>query len=99
MSSIGGPGGIGGPKGPTGPDGPDGPDAVAEAPTAGEARGLDATMAQLRAGQLTPREAIDRMVDDAGAGLGQAERAELRELIVDLVANDPYLSSLVGRLS
>ena len=53
MSSIGGPGGIGGPKGPTGPDGPDGPDAVAEAPTTGEARGLDATMAQLRAGQLT----------------------------------------------
>lgn len=104
MSSIGGPGGIGGPKGPSGPDGPDGPegpegpDGVAEAPGAHEATGLDAAMAQLRAGQLTPREAIDRMVDEAGAGLGQTERAELRELIVDLVANDPYLSSLVGRI-
>jgi hypothetical protein len=98
MSSIGGPGGIGGPKGPSGPEGPEGVDEVAEAPVAGEAKGLDAAMAQLRAGQLTPREAIDRMVDEAGAGLGQTERAELRELIVDLVANDPYLSSLVGRL-
>lgn len=98
MSSIGGPGGIGGPKGPSGPEGPEGVDDVAEAPATGEAKGLDAAMAQLRAGQLTPREAIDRMVDEAGAGLGQTERAELRELIVDLVANDPYLSSLVGRI-
>ena len=96
MSSIGGPGGVGGPKGPSGPEGPD---EIAEAPAAGETKGLDAAMAQLRAGQLTPREAIDRMVDEAGAGLGQTERAELRELIVDLVANDPYLSSLVGRVS
>lgn len=105
MSSIGGPGGVGGPKGPSGPDGPDGPDATGGTGATrgtgatGATGGLDAAMAQLRAGQLTPREAIDRMVDDAGAGLGQAERAELRELIVDLVANDPYLSSLVGRVS
>jgi hypothetical protein len=99
MSSIGGPGGIGGPKGPTGPDGADEVGDVAEAPAAGETTSLDATLAQLRSGQLTPREAIDRMVDDAGVGLGQTERAELRELIVDLVANDPYLSSLVGRVS
>lgn len=98
MSSIGGPGGIGGPKGPSGPTGPDELGDVGHAPGAAEAKGLDAAMAQLRAGQLTPREAIDRMVDEAGAGLGQTERAELRELIVDLVANDPYLSSLAGRV-
>ena len=98
MSSIGGPGGIGGPKGPSGPTGPDEIGDVDQAPGAAEAKGLDAAMAQLRAGQLTPREAIDRMVDEAGAGLGQTERAELRELIVDLVANDPYLSSLAGRV-
>ena len=98
MTSIGGPGGIGGPKGPSGPDGPDQLGELSEAPAAAETKGLDATLAQLRAGQLTPREAIDRMVDEAGAGLGQTERAELRELIVDLVANDPYLSSLVGRV-
>ena len=107
IGGTGGPGGIGGPKGPSGLDGAGGADGpqgadeiadVAEAPAATQTTGLDATLAQLRAGELTPREAIDRMVDDAGVGLGQTERAELRELIVDMVANDPYLSSLVGRV-
>jgi hypothetical protein len=55
--------------------------------------------AEIAAGKLTAREAVDKLVDEiAGADqLGASERAELRELLTDLVANDPYLSSLVGR--
>lgn len=105
MSSIGGPGGIGGPKGP----GPIDPNAgpteigeVAETPraTATEhAPDIDALSAEVAAGRLTPREAIDRLVDaTAGPELGPAERAELRELLTDLVANDPYLGALAGRV-
>lgn len=112
MTGIGGPGGIGGPKGPSGIDGPEGVDELAgpeglDGPDAadglerasGVAAGqLDALAADIAAGKLTTREAIDRMVDQAGADLGQTEKAELRELIVDLVENDPYLSALVGRV-
>lgn len=106
MTGIGGPGGIGGPKGPSEIDGTDavdeldGPDAAdglerASGIAAGQ---LDALAADIAAGKLTTREAIDRMVDQAGAELGQTEKAELRELIVDLVENDPYLRALVGRV-
>lgn len=113
MSSIGGPGGIGGPKGPEGPGATaaDGVDDVADASgvrgdsaiegaTAARAAGeLEALVGDIAAGKLTAREAVDRLVDDiAGTEqLGATERAELRELLGDLVANDPYLSSLVGR--
>ncbi len=108
MSSVGGPGGIGGPKGPSGPEGPDGPDDVGdvggdtaiEGARAARAAGeLEAMAAEIAAGKLTAREAVDKLVDEiAGSDqLGAGERAELRELLTDLVANDPYLSSLVGR--
>lgn len=111
MSSIGGPGGIGGPKGPSGPTGPEGLDDVAdvsdvrgdsgiEGATAARAAGeLEALAADISAGKLTAREAVDRLVDEIAGSeqLGASERAELRELLGDLVANDPYLSSLVGR--
>jgi hypothetical protein len=104
MSTIGGPGGIGGPKGPTGPDGPEdiaGPDDVAAEPgvaATGQAV-VDQLAAEIAAGRLTPREAVDQLVElTAGPELGQAERAELRQLLTDLVANDPYLSGLVGRV-
>lgn len=97
MTGIGGPGGIGGPKGPSGPSGPDDIAEAADAPAV-SGKQLDAMVAALKSGQLNPQQAIDRMVDDASAGMGQAEKAELRELIVDLVANDPYLASLVGRI-
>ena len=60
---------------------------------------IDALAAEVAAGRLTPREAIDQLVEStAGPGLDPAERAELRELLSDLVANDPYLSGLVGRV-
>jgi hypothetical protein len=105
MSTIGGPGGIGGPRGPGGPDGPlDIDDVAGDAPVE-QAQGVtgasdvEALAAEVAAGRLTPREAIDRLVDaTAGPGLDPAERAELRELLTDLVANDPYLGSLVGRI-
>jgi len=108
MSSIGGPGGIGGPKGPRGPDDLDAPDDVAEgkpaaasaaAATAQSTSDIDALAAEVAAGRLTPREAIDRLVDaTAGEALDPAERAELREMLVELIANDPYLGSLANRV-
>jgi hypothetical protein len=112
MSSIGGPGGIGGPKGPGGPTGPDGPDDVGDVGGAHDIGGIDAAhaskaagqleamAADIAAGKLTANEAIDRLVNEiAGSDqLGATERTELKELLVDLVANDPYLQSLVGRL-
>jgi hypothetical protein len=111
MSTIGGPGGIGGPKGPKGPDasdgpaGPEGPDAAdgpdlaAPASDAAATTMIDKLAADIAAGHMSPREAIDRLVDaTAGPELDAAERAELRELLTDLVANDPYLSGLGGRV-
>jgi hypothetical protein len=71
------------------------------APTAavGGPADVDALAAEIAAGRLTPREAIDRLVDaTAGPGLGPAERAELRELLTELVASDPYLAGLAGRI-
>lgn len=108
MSPIGGPGGIGGPKGPSAPSGPDdigevadvrGDSAIDGAAAARAAGELQAMAADIAAGKLTAREAVDKLVDDiAGTDqLGATERTELRELLTDLVENDPYLSSLTGR--
>ena len=107
MTGIGGPGGIGGPKGPTGPTGPteiDGPDAATDiadvaaterAAGTGLAPDIDALSAEVAAGRLTAHEAIEQLVDaTATADMDQADRAELRELLTDLVANDPYLGAL-----
>lgn len=60
---------------------------------------VDKLAADIAAGKLSPQDAIDRLVDaTAGPELGATERAELRELLGDLVANDPYLSSLINRV-
>ena len=106
MTGIGGPGGVGGPKGPsgpTGPEGPDGPDDVADVADVGSAApttNLDALAADIAAGKLTPQQAVDKLVDEiAGTkGLDASERAELEELMSDLIANDPQLAALVGRV-
>jgi len=106
MSGIGGPGGVGGPRGPGGPDRPDGPDQVDDvADVAGPehaapAGQLDALAADIAAGRLTPQQAVDRLVDEiAGTeALDATQRAELRELMTDLIANDPNLAALVGRI-
>jgi hypothetical protein len=113
MSTVGGPGGIGGPggvggaggpEGPDGPDGPDGPEGVdgasaTDAVDTVAASDIDALAAEVAAGRLTRQEAIDRLVEaTAGPDLGPTERAELRELLGDLVANDPYLNDLMNRV-
>lgn len=105
MTSIDGPGGIGGPKGPGGPEGAAELDDVAGDVPVEQAHGTTgasealALAAEVAAGRLTQREAIDRLVEaTAGPGLDAAERAELRELLTDLVANDPYLGGLAGRI-
>ena len=105
MSSIGGPSGVGGPKGPGGVDRPDGAGEVAEtreaAPSERAAPGeFDRIAADIASGKLTAQQAIDRMVDEIADSqhLGAPERAELREMLADLVANDPYLSSLLNRV-
>jgi hypothetical protein len=108
MSTIGGPGGIGGPKGPTGPDASDGADDIADVAGGDAAEAtqgvgqadIDAIASDVAAGKLTPREAVDRLVDQiAGTDvLDPADRAELREIMSDLVANDPHLQSLLGRV-
>jgi len=107
MSSIGGPGGIGGPKGPHGPGASDGASEADEVGDASEVeRGeraggeLDRIAADVAAGKLTAREAVERMVDQMAGSqhLEPGERAELRELLTELVANDPYLSGLLGRI-
>ena len=112
MSGIGGPGGVGGPKGPGGPHGPDGPDDIDDARDVADVSGpdraahaaptgnLDALASDIAAGRLTPQQAVDRLVDEiAGTqALDATERAELRELMADLIANDPNLAALVGRI-
>lgn len=109
--SVGGPSGIGGPQGPggpTGPDGPDGPgaadatDAVDSAATVEHAENtadIDRLAAEVAAGKLTPKEAIDQLVEaTATPDLSPTERAELRELLADIVANDPYFGGLANRV-
>lgn len=106
MSGIGGPGGVGGPKGPGGPSDVDGADelddvgALDSTTAARAADGLEAMASEIAAGRLSPREAVDKLVDEiAGTNaLGATERTELRELLTDLVENDPYLQSIVGRM-
>ena len=109
---IGGPKGPKGPDGPSSiddVDDVDNTDPTAPAETAGVAESrtisgagpvdVDALAGEIAAGRLTPHEAIDRLVEaTAGPDLDAAERAELREMLTDLVANDPYLGRLVGRI-
>ncbi len=72
---------------------------AAAAQGASGATDVDGLAAEVAAGRMTPREAVDRLVDTmAGPELGASERAELREMLTDLVANDPYLGGLVGRV-
>jgi hypothetical protein len=111
MTGIGGPGGIGGPKGPQGPSGPEDvsrpgdvsdvadPGQVGQASGTGRAADIDALSAEVAAGRLTSKEAIDRLVDaTATPDMDATERAELREMLSDLVANDPYLGALANRV-
>jgi len=103
-----GPGGAGGPDGPDGPEGPDdvgGADeieahaSIERADLADATTDIDRLAAEVAAGRLTPREAIDQLVEStATPELSAAERAELRQLMTDLIENDPYFTSLAGRI-
>jgi len=113
-SGIGGPKGPGGPTGAEGPEGPDGADPANAAAATGGADAVDSAQsvehaentadidrlaADVAAGKLTPREAIDQLVEaTATPDLSAAERAELRELLSDIVANDPYFGGLANRV-
>jgi len=82
-----------------GPDRLAGADAANASSATSSTADIDALAAEVAAGRLTPREAIDRLVEaTATPGLDATERAELREMISDLVANDPYLSGLADRV-
>lgn len=107
MSGITGSGGPGGPKGPSGPDlgGPDEVEpgdaggAVAAHGTSGIAdANIDQIAADLDAGRITGREALDRLIDEAVGQVDAADRAELREVMADLIANDPHLAALAARI-
>jgi len=99
MTGIGGPSGIGGPQGPGGPDGPEGPegpDGPAGPSELGTTDPLSALAADVAAGRISPEAALDQIIDQTiSPDLGPAERAELRELIADLVATDPHLAALL----
>ena len=113
IGGPGGIGGLKGPEGPDGPSeiaevdhisghisAPISGDAVVEqAQGIARTSDLEALAAEVAAGRLTQREAIDRLLEaTAGPGLDATERAELRELLGDLVANDPHLGGLAGRI-
>lgn len=77
-----------------------GPEASAPG-TRAQAVDIDRLVADLRAGKLTPREAVNQLVAQVADAetLPVAERAELRELMTDLLANDPHLAALIGRIA
>lgn len=59
--------------------------------------------ADLRAGRITPQQAVDRLVEQtlsrrAGPQAPEAVRARLRASLVGLLASDPHLADLVKRL-
>src|SRR5690242_16001279 len=108
-SGIKGPGGAGGPKGPgdvgdvadaegaveTGaPLEANAARAAAPGGAVADASGIDRIAADLDAGRITGREALDRLIDEAvpgDLGLDDAERAELRAAMAEMIANDPHL--------
>jgi len=73
------------------------------ADAAGPISGIDAIVEAVRTGELKGPEAVNRIMEHAmdqakAAGLDATRLATLREQLDDLVANDPYLKSLVSRL-
>jgi hypothetical protein len=113
-SGISGPGGPGGPRGPGGPEGAAGAGEVAgagaalaaeverlrAAQAAGAAPPTDLARlaADLDAGRISGDEALAQLVAGLGLDLGELDGAELRALVADLVASDPFLAELAARL-
>lgn len=96
-----GPGGVDGADGPEGPDGPEDAGAVeggSEAGRAGEVR-LQALAATLGPGRRAAVEAaMAELVDGAVEGLEPAAAEELRAMMTELLAHDPYLAGLAQAL-
>jgi len=87
----GGPGGPGGPSGPGGPTGPGGPDPIAD------------IAAELKAGRITPEQAVDRVVaaateSGAPSSVPESVRAQVRDQLMSLVGDDPFLASKARRI-
>jgi len=90
-----------GPAGPSGPDGSDGPE-VSLSPAgiggaeAAKVEGRIAQMAEaMQAGSMRPEDALAELLDGAvGDDLDPELASELREMMHELIANDPYLASL-----
>jgi hypothetical protein len=88
---LGGPGAPGGPGGPGGPAGPRAPDAIS------------AIAAELKAGKLTPKQAVDRILDltvdkGAAAHLPAKVKEKIRADLEALLSSDPLLAQKARRL-
>lgn len=62
---------------------------------------IDRIAADLDAGRISGHEALERLLDEAvppELGLGDAERAELRAAMEELIAHDPHLAALAARI-
>jgi hypothetical protein len=94
--------GTAGPEGPAAAEarGAAGP-AQADGPAASDP--VRSVAADLRAGRITPEQAVDRLVESTvsrrvGVQAPEAVRERLRASLVDLLAHDPHLADLVKRL-
>jgi hypothetical protein len=107
-SGIGGSGPIGAPRGPAGADGiggaggVDGPGEALSLGGASGATGVDQLATDIRAGRISADEALAQLVAEAIPGgldgVAGLDRADLQAVLDDLIATDPYLSSLAARL-
>ncbi len=60
---------------------------------------VDALATEINAGRMTPNQAIEVLLDQtAGPDLPVEQRAQLRELLTDMLANDPHFAELTRRL-
>jgi hypothetical protein len=88
---LGGPGGPGGPSGPSGPSGPKGADPIAS------------IAADVKAGKLTPQQAVDKILDltvdkGAAAHLPAKVKEKIRADLEALISSDPLLAQKARRI-
>ena len=60
---------------------------------------VDTLATEISAGRMTPNQAIEVLLDQAaGPDLPVEQRAQLRELLTDMLANDPHFAELTRRI-